>query len=741
MHAYILNFLVGIVALILICALIKEKYAKKYPANNTLTNILTLEHYSQYIYLTAAIVFVWVVRLPIFSLFYIQGNPDESAFIAKAMRIRHGWFNWDTLDPITSGPFNSIIIAWPYLLGLEPTIINVRITATFIISLMCIFIFFTLRRIGGIVPAVLCTLPLFVFYGATKNSDFIHYSSEHLSILLLSIAMYCFIRTLDLYYKADLSLKTFFMGAIILGMVPFAKLQAVPIAAGIGMMLFFHALWLPKTSTHYWLRIFLIMVGALASPLFFLLPLIIIGEFHHFFTSYIMAAMVYITSALSFSEFIDLAKSNYLFWITFFTFAGIIFYSTFASFIFRSHITAAQLGAFFTLSIALLLSYYCVISTGRPFLHYLHFILPFIALAAGGILGVLIAVTQKFYFSLINHVMIFIAIVLGVVTIATREIVSYSATKTPVDNQLIFHSPGLLQYLRPNTTDFLLAWGTATEYFSYTGITPATREPHLERQIALPALIRHYHDYLKNLNAAQQIIDSKLPQYYRERLMSDLSLSNPNFIIDSALSTTPWYPDQTMDTVFSLSPLSELIKRDYVEISKGHPDGDCPRLYLKRVYAEKLDLTKIEIENIIASGQFDDKTLPNNIDDNSVWEKCVDWWALPEGELGFIELHFSKIDHVAQVEILNTHTAPTDSIKISALLNGQVVHQQKINLNQYPLWTIYQFPQTVEADKVRIDILEFSHKSAGLNEVKIFRTAQPTLNKLYQAVIPTHDTE
>lgn len=174
--------------------------------------------------------------------------------------------------------------------------------------------------------------------------------------------------------------------------------------------------------------------------------------------------------------------------------------------------------------------------------------------------------------------------------------------------------------------------------------------------------------------------------------------------------------------LFFLPELGGLVVRDFIEISKGHLDGECPRLYLRRERAAKLDLIKVEIANIIASGQFNDKTLPSNLDDNSVWENCTDWWALPDGQLGFVELYFSKVGQVSRIEILNTRYHSTDSVRVSVLLHGQVIHQEEINVNRYPKWTIYHLPQTIQAaDAIRIDILKFSGRGAGLNEVKVFK--------------------
>ena len=44
-------------------------------------------------------------------------NPDEAVMAANAMLTHYGWLNWNIVDPLTSGPLNSAILAWPYLFG------------------------------------------------------------------------------------------------------------------------------------------------------------------------------------------------------------------------------------------------------------------------------------------------------------------------------------------------------------------------------------------------------------------------------------------------------------------------------------------------------------------------------------------------------------------------------------------------------------------------------------------------
>lgn len=525
----VLYVLVGLVTWVFIGDIL---YKKKFVINNKfITHILNPEKYSQYIFLITALLFIWITRLP---LLQIAGslNADEAAFIAKAMRVRHGWYNWDALDPLTSGPLNSIALAWPYLFGLEVTFTTARITGTLIVSIICLFIFFSLRRLGGVVTAVFFTLPIFIFYGAINSFEFLHYSSEHVSILLLSIAIYCFIRILDFNNGSNHGLKTYWIVAIVLGLVPFAKMQALPLAALVGGLIFLFALMQSKRSSGYWQRIFVLVIGALIPATFFLLPLIITGNFHHFYNSYILNNLYYVAPSLDFFQFIGMANVSYFYWMTFarFIILTILALSSFAFFLHNT--TFSQRWALLTVLLALPVAYFCVITPGHFIPHYLHFILPMSALAAGAVFGILIqSITLQSRIIMIFNVIIFMVIIFSVIPGAKKEIsqhYSHNASERFFDG-LTFHSPNVLQYLQPNDRDFLLVWGWMSEYHAFTGITPATREPFSELQIR-PTL--------------------QTP-YYHERLMSDLELSKPDFIVDAVTPHSFRFDDPNTQSLFS----------------------------------------------------------------------------------------------------------------------------------------------------------------------------------------------
>ena len=55
-------------------------------------------------------------------------NPDEAQWTVSARRILDDPIVWRSNDLQTSGPLNALVISWPYLFGLVPSIFTSRLT-------------------------------------------------------------------------------------------------------------------------------------------------------------------------------------------------------------------------------------------------------------------------------------------------------------------------------------------------------------------------------------------------------------------------------------------------------------------------------------------------------------------------------------------------------------------------------------------------------------------------------------
>ncbi len=172
-----------------------------------------------------------LLRLPSV-VFNAEINPDESQMITQAMTLRHDPVYFRSVDGTTAGPLDSYFLVIPGLLGLPFDYLTAHLMAFGLVAACLWLLFLTARLWFGGTAARLALLPLVFMLGLTQNGDFLHYNSELVALVLLSGSYYL--------YATQLSQKNPAPGfvaliGLLLGMVPFGKLQAVPLAAVVGL--------------------------------------------------------------------------------------------------------------------------------------------------------------------------------------------------------------------------------------------------------------------------------------------------------------------------------------------------------------------------------------------------------------------------------------------------------------------------------------------------------------------------
>jgi hypothetical protein len=159
-------------------------------------------------------------------------DVDEALFVAQALTFEHHPIPWHDVDPATSGPLNSYALLWGAPFGLEPSYFVARMTQLFCLMGMMALLYFAGRRIAGDFLARLSILPIFVFLCLTRINDYTNYTSEQLSIFLISWAIYLLIRL----RRNPNSLRLLFLFGFVVGMLPFAKLQSSVACLALGFM-------------------------------------------------------------------------------------------------------------------------------------------------------------------------------------------------------------------------------------------------------------------------------------------------------------------------------------------------------------------------------------------------------------------------------------------------------------------------------------------------------------------------
>ena len=238
-----------------------------------------------WLYCLLLIVSLFIARLPTF----LPGslNPDEAMFVAGAMKLRHYPVFWQSIDGATSGPLNYYPLTVLNLLGMPLDFATARVLNVVCIGGAIAVVYRIARLSMADWAARLTPLPPLAAAMAFRGLDFLHYSSECASVLLIAIGTW-------LLFAENLSNRADWARGVAIGVVavliPLAKLQASPIAATIVAGAFANALFWRRRDT--WRRVFYVSLGLTAGIAGLLLFLVVFGIFGAFQHSYITANLV-----------------------------------------------------------------------------------------------------------------------------------------------------------------------------------------------------------------------------------------------------------------------------------------------------------------------------------------------------------------------------------------------------------------------------------------------------------------
>jgi hypothetical protein len=426
-------------------------------------------------------------------------NPDEALFTSGAMKLMKDPVFWRSLETGSSGPLNIYPLMLPALFGFRLEYAASRVIGLLLITLSVICLYYALRYLYGKAIARLSAMPVAACVALMIHPDYIHYTGEHVSIAILSIAL---LMLCKYYVNGSSSVKwpVFWFG-FTAGLVPYAKLQAMPVAF-ILSCIFLHIIWIKQKAKERVSRSFFILLGgALVFSGFVLLYLVIFSLQEVFWRSYIQESLFYLNTNSSKSLFDKfLIYLPYARWIkdtsSFFMVAIII--SIFGlPFLFlrrkQAPLNKRQEDTFVFVyySLAfLIVSIYSTIAPGRGFGHHLLFLI----IPSGFLIGVFLAEPYKILqaqesirrnFKLSLAAAVIVAIITGSCTefysiirkgnifIAYRK---YFAANypDPIAKAILKHAP---------TGGSLLVWGWAPELYVDTGLIQATKSGNLFYEI------------------------------------------------------------------------------------------------------------------------------------------------------------------------------------------------------------------------------------------------------------------
>jgi hypothetical protein len=227
-----------------------------------------------------------IIRLPTF----LPGslNPDESVFLAGAMKLRHHPVFWEAVDGATSGPLNFYPLTLLNMLGLPFDYATARLLNVICIGATIAVAYRIARLFMDEWAARLTPLPALAAVMAFRTEDFIHYSSECVSVLLIAVATWMLVAE-----ESDTRaswLRAAGVGALV-ALIPLAKLQASPIAAIIALGGIAPAFF--RRKEYKWRRALYIALGVAAVMMSLFFFLLVFGLFRTFQLSYIANNVLY----------------------------------------------------------------------------------------------------------------------------------------------------------------------------------------------------------------------------------------------------------------------------------------------------------------------------------------------------------------------------------------------------------------------------------------------------------------
>ena len=186
---------------------------------------------SKAFFLSVILLGILALRLPNLVLF--QQNPDESEWMAGAATLFQDPRYWVSVHGGNTGP----LVIYPLMLIIALGGAINYATARLFGLLFCIlpsvvFIYFAFINLFNDKIARIIILPLAVCLAFASGNDMLAYESEQVPLMLISLALFMYSKIV--YPSARRPLYLFLLG-LALGCIPFAKLQAAPIALGIAI--------------------------------------------------------------------------------------------------------------------------------------------------------------------------------------------------------------------------------------------------------------------------------------------------------------------------------------------------------------------------------------------------------------------------------------------------------------------------------------------------------------------------
>lgn len=530
---------------------------------------------SNLIFITSLVTFILAARWPGFLPPML--NPDEALFTAGAIKLLKDPVFWRAVDTGSSGPLNVYPLTLPAFFGFRIEYASSRVIGLIMIIAAIVCLYYALSTLYDKSLSRLAIVPVVTTVALMTFFDYVHYTSEHFSVAILSVALLIVCK----YYAGNSSNPNHLIFALgfILGTTPFAKIQSVPIAFSIACI-FLHILWLKSRARGQFIRSFAaFFLGGMLFSALVLLYLTIFSIYDAFWKSYIQQNLLIYSShglmgdvnQLSFFGKINIflrmlravQDTQRLFLLT----AIVLILGVPFLIIKRVSLSQNQEKSktfcfvYYSLFI-LVASSYSVIKPGNGFTHYLLFLIIPSGFLIGVFMGELAQVLQvskltrsNLKFSLLTGV-ILITVASGFLEFATRitsDNVYLNNRRRFAKNYLSPIAETILKYASPGES--MAVWGWASELYVDTGLMQATRS-----------------------GVIGPLKYSPLQQYFFKQYADDLINSNAKLFVDAVAPRMFFFTDRETQGHEVFPEIARVIKENYRLVD----EVQGVRIYLKK---------------------------------------------------------------------------------------------------------------------------------------------------------------
>ncbi len=183
---------------------------------------------SRTLFLTSIATSLAVCRFP--TLVRFELNPDEGGYLAAAQKLFYDGNFFRAVDCGTSGPLNVYPLMLPAILCISPDFASTRVLVLVILFLIIYLLYRTVSLLASDAISRIAVLPLVAAFSTFQNPNLLHYSSEHVPMLLVGIAFYASVR---IFCEPSRHSRFLLLLGLLISAGFLSKMQSLPILAAL----------------------------------------------------------------------------------------------------------------------------------------------------------------------------------------------------------------------------------------------------------------------------------------------------------------------------------------------------------------------------------------------------------------------------------------------------------------------------------------------------------------------------